>query len=137
MSSYVTRQREQILAYIRANAGRHVAAEDILAHLQDIGAGVGKATVYRTLDRLVEQGVVRKYILGEGRRACYQYWDGGHCREHYHLKCERCGRLFHLECDFLSELSRHVLEHHKFVVNDAKMVLYGICEACAKEGTGQ
>lgn len=56
---------------------------------------VGKSTVYRCLDRLVSQGRARRYFLGDGARACYQYVDGqGACREHFHLKCLAADAFF-------------------------------------------
>ena len=68
------------------------SAEEISRYLAEEGSPVGKATVYRCLDRLVEQGTVRKFLLGEGESACYQY-QTGECHSHYHLKCACCGAL--------------------------------------------
>ena len=80
----------------------------------------------------MEDGSVRKYLCEEGKSACFQYvGDSEECRLHFHLKCIKCGKLIHLECDYLSDLEKHISEHHKFTVDNTKTVLYGVCEDCA------
>ena len=93
--------------------------------------GVDKlATACNTL---VEEGMVRKYVLDGKSSACYQFLsDEPHlCQEHFHLKCTCCGRLFHVSCDYLNQLGEHLLEHHGFVIDHTKTVLYGLCADCA------
>ncbi|MGN1098665.1 MAG: Fur family transcriptional regulator, partial [Clostridia bacterium] len=110
----------------------HVSAGDIAAHLRSVESSVGTATVYRQLDKMVEAGLVRKYSLDGG--ACYQYVGGGQgCREHFHLKCLKCGALIHVDCEFLSGLAPHILEHHGFEVDNSRTVMYGICRECRGE----
>ena len=128
---YNTKQKERVTAVLRQANGAHMTAEEIAAAL----APIGMSTVYRQLDRLCTQGVVRRFFVEEGVRACYQYvGEDGVCRNHYHLKCAECGALLHVECHFLDEMASHVLSHHGFTVQPEKTVLYGICAACrAKE----
>ena len=106
-----------------------------MRHLQDNETPVGTATVYRTLEQLVEEGIVRKYVLDGKSSACYQFLSGEPhaCTEHFHLKCTQCGQLFHVSCDYLNQLGEHLLEHHGFVIDHTKTVLYGLCAACAKK----
>lgn len=128
---YKTRQRELLLQYLKQNKSIHVTVEDMADHLKGENNAVGKSTIYRYLDKLVSLGLVRKYYLEEGSGACYQYsGDQEDCRRHFHLKCIRCGQLFHVECPYLSEVDRHVLGHHQFLVDHTKTVLYGICHSC-------
>lgn len=131
MAEYQTRQRAQILEVLRAQEGRHCTAEEVLSALRTRGHTVGKATVYRYLDKLVQEGLVQKYI-GEGG-ACFQFIGEDTCREHFHLKCEQCGELVHLECHVLETLSAHLEEEHRCRVNRFRTVLYGLCPRCAKE----
>ena len=134
---YKTRQRERILQFLTENRDRHLSAEDVAAHLRAQQLPVGRTTVYRTLDQLVEQGAVRRYYLGEGAGACYQFTGREDCHEHFHLKCTGCGRLIHVECDYLGEVSKHVLEHHQFTIDNTKTVLYGLCADCAAKNQGE
>lgn len=131
---YRTRQRLQIMECIALNREKHLTADEIREELKKSGVEIGKSTVYRALEKLIAEGRVRKYIAEEGKSACYQYIDeGGDCVRHFHLKCTRCGRLIHLECDFLKDLERHIFEHHRFTVDNTRTVLYGICGDCGHE----
>ena len=94
------------------------------------GEKLGKATVYRRLERLVEDGIVRRFVSDDAKVSCYQYAGGEACKNHYHLKCLKCGELLHVECDYLDEMSSHVLEHHGFTVDTHKITICGVCEKC-------
>ena len=134
-AGYHTRQKAMIYQYILDNRQRHITATDIASFLATEGTPVGIATIYRYLDKLVEQGEIRKYIMDEKSSACYQFLSGEPhaCTEHFHLKCTQCGQLFHVSCDYLNQLGEHLLEHHGFVIDHTKTVLYGLCAACAKK----
>lgn len=130
---YNTKQRELILKYLSESNGKHIKADEIINYLKQNDTPVGKSTVYRYLDALMEEEVIRKYTIEEGQGACYQYLGiEGHngCKEHYHLKCSKCGKLFHVSCEFMDEISKHILEHHGFMVDNSKTVFYGICKDC-------
>lgn len=128
---YKTRQRFAVEKILSESSG-HMTAEDIVRALEAKGEKVGRTTVYRTLERLTEDGKARKYI-SSGDSSCYQFVNNGSCSEHFHLKCEKCGKLIHIECSHLDELSSHIAEHHGFTVNILKTVLYGICRECAEK----
>ena len=120
---YKTKQKDQLTAYLRDRSGVHVTAAEI--HL-------GMATIYRHLDQLVADGLVRKYIIGATGSACYEYVgeradDMVDC---FHCKCEKCGKLIHLHCDELKELQRHIDQKHGFVIDPMMTVFYGICDNC-------
>ncbi len=130
-NSYNTKQGGLILALLQKQPGRHFTVDDIISELAKDGQPIGKATVYRHLDKLIRQGLVRKYIAEEGQSACFEFIDKSeNCESHYHLKCSGCGRLLHVECGFLDEVADHILKHHGFVISPEKTVLYGMCEKC-------
>lgn len=133
VAGYKTKQRTFILALLKEHRGRHFTAEEIVVLLEQRGNAVGKATVYRCLERLIEQGNVKKYLYGEGKSACYEYQPEQH-HAHYHLKCELCGALTHMECEFLDKLPEHVYAHHGFTLDAAAIVLVGHCARCTQDG---
>lgn len=132
VSEYKTKQRAALKHAVQASGGRHITVDGLTERLEKSGTAVGRTTVYRYLERLVKTGEVRKYSQA-GESACYQYTGTDNaCHEHFHLKCEECGRLIHIECDHLHDLSGHIEASHGFKVNMLKTVLYGICGDCAK-----
>lgn len=131
---YKTKQRSRILEFLIENKERHVRVEEVTDWLREHGGSVGKSTVYRYLDKLVEQGEVRRYHLAEGMGACYQYGGGQEaCHCHYHMKCTGCGRLFHVECEQLGGLTAHIEKDHDFVIDLSKTVFYGLCSSCQEK----
>lgn len=131
---YRTKQREIILDYLKKCQNGHVTIDEVTNHLKDEGNKVGRTTIYRYMEKLTSEGLLRKYYIEEGMGACYQYQtEDSACNSHFHLKCTKCGSLFHVDCDFLSHIEEHVYEHHHFKVDNSKTVLYGICENCSKE----
>jgi len=131
---YKTRQKEKILEYLTTHPGRHVTAQEISMHMNQEGNPVGTATIYRQLDQLVSDGTIRKYTIDSRTGACYEYLPGSQeCHRHFHLKCVRCEKLYHVTCEHLCELEQHILEHHGFQIDQSKTVFYGICENCRKQ----
>ena len=132
---YRTRQRDVIEACVASFGEEHFTAAQIVSELSDRGTGIGQATVYRTIENLVSSGLVRKYVVDESSAACYQYTgkaDNGVCHDHFHLKCQSCGRLIHVECEQLGKIAEHMSKDHGFVIDSSKTVFYGKCEDCGK-----
>ena len=129
---YNTKTRQLILDYLINNRQHAVSASDILAHLEEQGAAPNPTTVYRYLDKLAGEQRVMKYVADKGEKAVFQYVDEGrHCREHLHLKCVRCGRIYHLDCHFMDEVRGHLMAEHGFTLQCEGSVLYGLCRSCA------
>ena len=129
--NYNTKQSRAIIGYIASLGGAHVTAAQIVAHFEKEKVAIGRTTVYRHLDKLTESGKLRKFTTDGVSGACYQYADAKEiCREHFHLKCEDCGELLHLECGALSEIQNHIFDEHAFKINALKTVLYGKCDNC-------
>ena len=134
--NYKTRQYGDIVSFLQSKKGCHVTAGDVCCHFEQSGKKIGKATVYRQLDRLVEEGVINKYLIDENSGACFEYVDRENdCHEEcYHCKCEKCGKLIHLECHEIGQLSDHLSGHHGFKIDPKRTVFYGICSECGKTG---
>lgn len=130
--AYKTKQRRCILQALQALPGQHATAEALCDFLKNEGEEVSLATIYRNLDKLVNEDVIIKYTLPDGMRACYQYL--GECEHstcHCHVICTGCGSVSHLECTGVDWLATHLLEEHQLVLDVQKTVLYGLCAKCA------
>lgn len=127
--SYNTKQKESVLACVKESAGNHITALEVHALLQQKGEGVGLTTIYRCLDKLVGEGILVKYAAADGGSACFRLAECGsnHC---FHMKCEKCGGFYHVECEHLYEAVEHIFDEHGFVVDPYKTVFYGTCDKC-------
>lgn len=131
---YKTKQSALVLDCFKNSGGIHLTIDAVCRILEENNTPVGKATVYRQVQKLVDEGTVRKYSADNADSACFQYvGDDEQCKQHFHLKCTRCGKLFHASCPYLDGINRHIFEHHGFTVDNTRTVFYGICEECMRE----
>lgn len=131
VTTYNTKQKQLILNCLMQNKDKHVTVDQIKEYLNKTNDRVGRTTIYRYLDKLVAQGIVRKYMIEGGKSACYQYMERMDvCQNHFHLKCVDCGQLIHLDCEYLDDINRHIKDHHNFNIDHSKTVLYGHCGKC-------
>ena len=135
-NQYNTRQRSRLLEYMQTVPGEHFTAKDVCDYFQACGTPISVATVYRQLERMVEEGLVNKYIIDANSPACFEYVDrqatcGEEC---FHCKCEKCGKLIHLHCEELVQIRSHLKEEHHFTLDPLRTVFYGLCEECAAAG---
>ncbi len=131
--AYNTKQKKLIYNLISDNKHMQLSCDCIVDILKKNGTPVGKATVYRFLENLAEKGEVRKFIDPESKIASFQYIDKElNCQGHMHLKCINCGKLFHLSCEYMSDVSEHIMKHHSFKIDNSKTVILGCCEKCTE-----
>lgn len=131
---YKTKQRDELLAFLKTVPGQHITARDVCQHLKQQGTPIGTATVYRQLEKLVDEGLVTKYVTDSNSPACFEY-VGEHRhtpgKAFCHCKCQQCGRLIHLYCDELPGMQQHIWEHHGFAIDPIRTIFYGMCAQCA------
>lgn len=127
---YSTRQRRVIEQYIASMGDGHFTVDSLCATLLQNGEAVGRTTVYRCVEKLKNEGKLRKYAQNAGESACYQFVGDGQCHDHFHLKCENCGDLIHMDCRNMTKLAEHIKSHHGFDIDPLKTVFYGVCERC-------
>lgn len=132
ISRYKTKQKEEVLTYMKSMKGVHVTVNDIAEHFKGQRIAIGVTTIYRHFEKLVADGVVKKYVIDGG----FEYAGDQNCHPEqcFHLKCESCGELVHFHCKELEELQRHMLEDHGFDINSLKTVYYGVCNYCTEKG---
>lgn len=132
--AYKTKQREIMMEYLEAMPGKHITAGDVCEHFKSKGQTIGQATVYRQLERLVDEGIVGKYIIDGNSPACFEYMGADSHKGAevcFHCKCEKCGKLIHMHCEELEGIGEHLYEHHGFILNPLRTVFYGVCDECA------
>lgn len=90
---------------------------------------IGLTTIYRLLDKLEDEGIVKKYF-DENNITHYKYVNDCLSERHFYLKCVKCDKIIHVDCDCINELSNHILKQHKFSLDTRNIILSGICNEC-------
>lgn len=124
----LTRQRDRIAQAV-FEADSHPSAADIERSLASSGETVGTATVYRTLELLVESGLVRDYDFGDGFRR-YEAMPEAH--GHEHLICLRCGTVTEFVNERLERMLPIISDEHSFHHQRHHVEIYGLCSKCRK-----
>lgn len=122
-----TKQKAIIIDILRSSK-RPIAAPDILIQAQTKVPNINKTTVYRTLDRLVEDGAVEAIMLREGVLH-YEIKDSGECgHHHHHFVCVKCEKIY---CVDGCVSSFEVLLPRGFKLQSHEVTLRGLCKNCA------
>ncbi len=128
-NSYNTKQRDEIIKFFNEHRGKCFTAKDIIKRGE---INSGEATIYRTLSKLTNQGILTRFTDGEA--ATYRLNESEKCANHFHLKCSKCGILIHMDCDFMKDMQKHIESSHDFKVDIQKTIIYGICGECSRIG---
>jgi len=121
----ITPQREMIVEAI-AHSGHHINAEEVFAQVRDRSRAVNIATVYRTLELLVEQGLASRIDLGEEQVIYATYQHG----PHIHLVCRQCGQVLDANQDMLSVLNHQLQSEYQFAADLQHVSVVGLCSDC-------
>ena len=122
----LTRQR-QLVAQTLIDASDHLSADEMAARLKD--KNVSKATVYRSLQLLVDSGLADGQDYGDGR-LYYEIMVG---RQHHdHLVCLSCGELIEFQSAEVEQIQDRVASAHDFDIVSHTHKLFGYCGRCRK-----
>lgn len=125
----LTPQREMIIEAL-AHSDDHLTAEAIYSQIQARTQAVNLATVYRTLDLLVEQGLVTRADLGAGQIVYATSVHG----PHLHLVCRKCGQVSAAPPDLLEQLAQRLENEYAFQPNFEHLSIFGLCANCQSKG---
>lgn len=120
----LTPARQAIITVLE-NTTEHLSHEQILQAGQAIYPPLSRATVYRTIELLVELGLLRPVYLHDPAQR-FVSASGGH----HHLVCTRCGHTIEFEHCYIDNLATNLAEQYHFQVNSHLLELHGLCEAC-------
>ena len=124
-----TIQRKLVLEAVR-KLRCHATADEIYAEVVRENSAVSKATVYRNLQQLCEAGEIRRRTI-PGSADRYDHL----CSNHYHVRCEQCGRVFDVDMSYMAGLERSIRNTHGFAFTGHDIVFRGICPQCRGKGT--
>lgn len=121
-----TRERHTILEEIMDGDG-HFDADEFYTRLKNKGSKVSRATIYNTLDLLVECGLISKYSFGQSH-ARYEKAFGR--PRHDHLICLECGEITEFVNERLIKLQEDVCKENGFRLQSASLQIFGTCSKC-------
>ena len=124
----VTRQRVLVADHLAAT-GRQLTADELFRAIRRVEPTIGRATVFRTVERLVDAGVARRLEL-DGHVYAYVACRPAH---HHHLSCTRCGRVEDIDEAYVRPIADRLADDLGFEIDDARLDFYGRCARCRSE----
>lgn len=115
------------IAELLLGSQRPLSAEEAAAALAARGLKVGTATVYRTIDVLLDGGFITERDRGEGFR---RFEANRELPHHEQLLCTACGCVEEFRDPALERMTGRVAAAHGFVRERHRLVIYGTCAAC-------
>ena len=122
-----TGQQRDMVRYI-FKKHNHFDADQLIDEMKAEGFSVSRATIYRTLEKLVDAGLLRCVDLGD--RKFYEH-DYGY-PQHDHLICEKCRKVIEFLHPAMENLMHEVGAQHQFQVQEHSFVIRGICADCTR-----
>ena len=123
----LTAQRKTILAALSRH-GATITAQELFEELRLDHPSIGRATVFRNLDALVEIGLARRFERA-GHLYAYAACSPAH---HHHLLCSSCNRATEIDESLVAQLLRDLDDKYGFAVEHEALDFYGICAKCRK-----
>ncbi|MBE6542710.1 MAG: transcriptional repressor [Ruminococcaceae bacterium] len=121
-----TQQKQLILETLR-DMGSHVSAGAIFKELQSKHPGIGRATVFRVLSDMADNGTIFRVRTVEGEDR-YDITSFDHC----HVICRKCGKVDDVWFDSKPEVFDHIKSSSDFKVEKTHIEFIGLCKQCAK-----
>src|SRR5918994_5779496 len=119
-------KRDLILNVFLKQEG-HLSADDLFDITRREDQRISRATVYRTLQWMVEAGIARKVDFGEGR---FRFEHSYRHPRHFHLICKGCNRSFEFLSSDIEALVEEVAAARNFAARQSVLQIHGTCEAC-------
>ena len=119
-------KRDRIVQIFLRQEG-HLSADDLFDLVRREDKAVGRATVYRSLQSMVEAGVARKVDFGEGRS---RYEPAYRHPRHFHLICNICHRSSEFLSSDVEALLEEISSARGFQTTQALLQIHGTCEDC-------
>lgn len=120
-----TEQQREVVQFIFQRHS-HFDADRLIDDLKDAGYQISRATVYRTLRKLVDAGLLRALELGP--RTYFEH-DYGY-PQHEHLYCDKCHQMIEFQAPAVERVLRDVCGQHGFQPSGHSFIIRGICAAC-------
>ena len=131
MTRHNTIQRSLVLDAVN-RLKSHATADEVYAEVAATHPNISKATVYRNLNLLSDMGMIRKLEIPGGADRFDHI-----CKEHCHVKCEKCGRVFDIEIPYIDGLENRVENRNGFELTGYDILFRGICPGCRASSDGE
>lgn len=128
-----TSERKFILKAI-FSFNKHFDVEELFEKLREQGNHISRATIYRTIPLLLQNGLITEGLHCQGKTSYENIFNKKH---HDHLICINCGKITEFYNEKIEKLQEEVCRQHNFVLIEHRLGIKGYCEDCYKKIKGE
>jgi len=128
----LTGQRRS-LADLVVGLDGHFTASELATAARQRGLHVGRATLFRALELMIELGAVERLDMPSGEHT-YVACAPAH---HHHVVCSRCGRTAEVDDAGLAGAVRDIERQSGFRIDTHRLELFGLCRHCLARSAGE
>ena len=103
----------------------HPTADEVWQFVKQSSPSVSKTTVYRNLNRMVDEGSLLRLTTPEG---IDRYDDT--TAKHYHVHCRNCGKIDDVDMPVQTALAQCIIDGRGYAIDDHDLLFIGVCPAC-------
>jgi len=126
VATYNTKQKGELIEFFKDNKDACFTAKQIT----EAAPTLPRSTVYRLLEKLCDDGSLKKDADEKTGESVYRYYAKDVCSHHLHMKCLKCGRIIHLNDMESEKIIREINSQSDFKVCIEGSMLSGICKNC-------
>lgn len=119
-----SKQKELIKGFVLENL-IHPTAENVYDNLKPNNPNLSLGTVYRNLNKLSQQGFIKKISVHNGK----DFFDGN-VSKHYHIICKCCNKVFDVNLDLENFINKQIKNQSDIAIIDHNLTINGLCIAC-------
>ncbi|WP_298481544.1 Fur family transcriptional regulator [uncultured Ruminococcus sp.] len=124
MKNRNTLQRRLVLETVQ-HMHNHPTADEIFREIAKENTLISKATVYRNLKILSEQGEILHIPIPNGAD-CFDF----NTKPHYHMECRKCNRVYDVNMPYQTDLCDKIINRNGFLIESHHIVFSGLCPGC-------
>jgi Fur family ferric uptake transcriptional regulator len=120
-----TEQQRDMIRYIFSQHN-HFDVDQLIHDMHNASFNVSRATIYRTLTKLVDAGLLRRLEMGS--RTVYEH-DYGY-PQHEHMYCQNCRKMIEFQNPAIEHVMRDVCRQQNFQPAGHTFIIRGVCADC-------
>jgi Fur family ferric uptake transcriptional regulator len=108
----------------------HIDAESLFITMRKKKMKVSRATVYNTLQLLLQANLINRSHFGEPH---HHYEPVVPDKQHHHIICSFCGKVEEFSAGVLNKIQQNICTEHKYKFVSSAFKIMGVCEKCSKQ----
>jgi Fur family transcriptional regulator, ferric uptake regulator len=124
----ITNERLLVLESLCSDES-HIDAENLFIKMRGKGLKVSRATVYNTLQLLLQSNLIKRSHFGETH---LHYEPALSEKQHHHIVCSNCGKVEEFSSEILNKIQVDICDRYKYKFVSSAFQITGVCKKCSE-----